>query len=331
MKRLFSLLTLALAFLVAIHAGRLFFERQREFRVHESLVDEAVECLDARHWKCAEKAVKSLLSESPGDTNLQMHLAGILFEQGRYAEARSFIDTLSFSNADLKSLYEKSGHLLREAEELDIRNSEHFRLETEGHPSKIEIVEALNVLEIAYDSIAGLFDFFPEDKIPVVLYEHGDYKGDAGQPGWAFAVYDGKLRIPVRAMQDRRIYRTVFFHELTHAFTSAMSRAKIPGFANEGIALAIDGSRRGEPPPEGPAPSLEELRGDFIRERDADKVERLYFHSFKMVEALLASGKDRPFRAFRDFLFDLKALGTDASMQRHFGTSLEDLYRKAVR
>lgn len=287
--------------------------------------------MDSRHWKCAEKAVRNLLTESPGDTNLQMHLAGILFEQGRYAEVREFIDSLPFSNADLKFLYEKSESLLREASQLDIRKSEHFRLEMEGSPSKIEIVEALNVLEIAYDSIAELFDFFPEDKIPVVLYEHGDYGGNGERPDWAFAVYDGKLRIPVRAMQDRRIYRTVFFHELTHAFVRAMSRAKVPSFANEGIALAIDGSRRGKPPPEGPVPSLEELCGDFIRQRDADKVERLYFHSFKMVETLLTNGGDAAFRNFRDFLFDLKALGTDASLQRHFGTSLENLYRKAVR
>ena len=51
------------------------------FRKHEALVAEVNECLESGEWNCAEKAVRELLCDTPHDTNLQMHLAIILYEQ----------------------------------------------------------------------------------------------------------------------------------------------------------------------------------------------------------------------------------------------------------
>ncbi len=327
MKRVAVFFAIAAVFLFSLHTARTFLEQAKAGKRHGELVEEAEECLDAKHWKCAERAVSALLAESPDDTNLQMHLAGILFEQGRYAEVKAYIDSLPFSHPDLKFLREKSALLLKEETELRRENSAHFRLELEGELSRIETVEALNVLEIAYDSLAGLFGFFPEDKIAAVLYSRESLQ----KPEWAFAVYDGKLRIPAAAMQDRSVYRPVLFHELTHAFVKAMSRAKIPTFANEGVAQLIDASKRGLPRPEGKAPSLEELSRPFAGESDRDKVEKLYWYSLRMVEILFEEKGQGAFTAFRDFLFDLKGLGTDASLHKHFGTTSGELYEKALR
>ena len=48
-----------------------------------------------------------------------------------------------------KFLLQKSRQLIRENQELGIENSGHFRLEFEGNPTRMDVMEALSVLEVA--------------------------------------------------------------------------------------------------------------------------------------------------------------------------------------
>ena len=80
-----------LSILVAVFAVKAFLAKKSEketFDRHEALVTEVTECLEMADWNCAEKGVRALLEESPDDKNLQLHLAGILFEQERYDDCR---------------------------------------------------------------------------------------------------------------------------------------------------------------------------------------------------------------------------------------------------
>ena len=76
----------------------------------------------------------------------------------------------------------------------------HFRVEFERNPSKSDVMEALAVLEVAYDSLCNLFDFRPENKMSLVLYRSREYQGMGPRPDWVAAVFDGKLRVPVEMM-----------------------------------------------------------------------------------------------------------------------------------
>ena len=90
-------------------------------------------------------------------------------------------------------------------------------MEFEGNMSKVDVMEALAVLEVAYDSLCTLFDFRPENKLSLVLYRSQEYQGVGPRPDWVAAIFDGKLRVPVEMMHYREIYRPVLFHELTHS------------------------------------------------------------------------------------------------------------------
>ena len=83
------------------------------FRKREAMVAEATECPESGDWSCAEKAVRELLRDAPHDTNLQMHLAIILYEQERYEECRSYIASLNFKNQDLELIDNKAASLIR--------------------------------------------------------------------------------------------------------------------------------------------------------------------------------------------------------------------------
>ncbi|MBR6449598.1 MAG: hypothetical protein IKS96_06610 [Fibrobacter sp.] len=298
-----------------------------EIEKREALINEANDCLATGDWKCAEKNVRELLKAEPNDSNLQMHMAGIFFEQERYKECVQYIESLNFRNEDLNYLVEKSNLLEKEMESLGVEKSMHFRLEFDGRPSKKDVMEALAVLEVAYDSISNLFGFMPENKISVVLYEAVDYQGVGERPDWVAAVFDGKLRVPVNMMAYREVYRPVLFHELTHAFVRAMTRAHVPLWMNEGIAQVIGASKKEVERPSGDAPSLKSLTEPFVNESNTATAIKLYWYSLRMVENMLSrgGGSEEAFRKFAKCLQDLRKLKTDEALQKYFGTTSKEL------
>lgn len=313
--------------MILVALGVKFFVTQKaemaEFKRHEALVAEATECLESGDWACAERAVRGLLCDAPHDSNLQLHLAGILFEQEQYAECISFIDSVGTKIPDFSFLKTKSAQLIKEKKELGFEGSMHFRVEFEGHPSKSDVMEALAVLEVAYDSLCHLFDFWPENKMSLVLHKSSEYQGLGPRPEWVAAVFDGKLRVPVEMMQYREVYRPVLFHELTHSFVRAMTRAKVALWINEGIAQVVDGSRTNLPRPEGVAPSLQSLSEPFVKEPSEEKALLLYWYSQKMVERLLA--RNPSFVHFREFVQNLRNMETDDALEKFYGVKTSQL------
>lgn len=307
-----------------------------EIEQHNNLVAEVTECIDYGDWKCAEKDIRKLLEESPNDKNLHLHLAGILFEQERYQECIRFVDSLGYSEKDFEFLKKKSEMLLREMSELKLETSKHFRLEFEGRPSRNDVLEALSVLEVAYDSICRLFDFHPENKMHLVLYQSSAYQGIGPRPDWVGAVFDGKLRVPANVMQYRDVYRPMLFHELTHAFVRAMTRAKVPLWLNEGIAQVVDASRNDVQKPFGSKPDLNSLTEPFVNQSNTDEAVKLYWYSQKMVESLLyrngatygSALAVAEMKKLRACIQDLRSLGTDGALQKHFGVTSAQLLEK---
>lgn len=321
-----NLISIVIGIIVLLVGARWYMQQsaaKEAFDKHEALIAETNECLEMAEWNCAEKNVRALLKESPDDQNLQLHLAGILYEQERYEECIAYIQSRNFTNADFDFLKQKSESLIREMQELQLERSMHFRVEFEGRPARKDIMEALAVLEVAYDSLCHLFDFRPENKMHLVLYESSQYQGVGPRPEWVGAVFDGKLRIPVNVMAYREIYRPMFFHELTHAFVRAMTRYHVPLWVNEGIAQVIDASRTGNPRPEGAAPSVGALTTPFVNENSTAVAVKLYWYSQAMVERLLA--RNASLVHFRDFIQNMRSLGDDKALQKYYGVTVQQL------
>jgi hypothetical protein len=321
-----NLISIVIGIIVLLVGARWYMQQsaaKEAFDKHEALIAETNECLDMAEWNCAEKNVRALLDESPEDQNLQLHLAGILFEQERYEECIAYIQSRNYTNADFDFLKQKSESLIREMQELQLERSMHFRVEFEGRPARKDIMEALAVLEVAYDSLCHLFDFRPENKMHLVLYESTQYQGVGPRPEWVGAVFDGKLRIPVNVMAYREIYRPMFFHELTHAFIRAMTRYHVPLWVNEGIAQVIDASRTGMPKPDGAAPSIESLATPFVNENNTSAAVKLYWYSQAMVERLLQ--RNASMLHFRNFIQSLRELGDDQALQKFYGVTARQL------
>ena len=323
MKNLISIVVGIIVLLVGVRWFMQQSAAKEAFDKHEALIAETNECLEMAEWNCAEKNVRTLLKETPDDQNLQLHLAGILFEQERYEDCIAYVQSRNFKHEDLDFLKQKSESLMREMAELQLERSMHFRVEFEGRPSRSDVMEALSVLEVAYDSLCRLFDFHPENKMHLVLYESSQYQGIGPRPEWVGAVFDGKLRIPVNVMAYREIYRPMFFHELKHAFVRAMTRHHVPLWVNEGIAQVIDASRTGIARPEGGAPSIEALTTPFVNENNTSAAVKLYWYSQAMVERLLA--RNASLVHFRDYIQNMRQLGDEEALQKFYGVTTQQL------
>jgi hypothetical protein len=96
---------------------------------------------------------------------------------------------------------------------------------------------------------------------------------------------------------------------------------------NEGIAQVIDASHNDEKHPIGAYPSLESLRKSFVNETDSKKVQKLYWYSRRMVEELLwrDGGGLEAFRNFAKCLQDLRGLGMDGALKKHYGMTAQDV------
>ncbi|MCQ2104002.1 MAG: hypothetical protein MJY98_12365 [Fibrobacter sp.] len=322
MKKIVLLAIILATAIYTVRQVRLIQAENAVVDKHNALVAETEECLDVGDWKCAEKDLRKLLAESPDNQNLQTHLAGALFEQERYEDCIAYIATLNYSNENLDYLKEKSQMLIHEMATLELERSAHFRLEFEGRPSRTDVLEALSVLEVAYDSLSRLFDFTPENKLHVVLHESADYNGGT-RPDWVGAVFDGKLRVPVNLMQRREVYRPILIHELTHAFVRSMTRTKFPLWLNEGIAQVVDASRNDAARPAGASPSLKALTEPFVNESSRNEALRLYWYSQKMVEGMFR--RNSSFVHFREFIQGLRKLGVDESLQKFYGVTAQQL------
>lgn len=326
MKPFANIVRIAAALLVAalgVHTFKKMAAEKEAFDVHEKRIAETNECFEAADWLCVEKNVRALLLETPNDKNLHLHLAGALFEQERYEDCIKFVDSLGYADKDFEFLQKKSKALLQEMESLQLERSMHFRLEFEGQPSRADVMEALAVLEVAYDSLCRLFEFYPENKMSLVLYQSAAYQGIGPRPDWVGAVFDGKLRVPVNVMQYREVYRPMLFHELTHAFVRSMTRAKVPLWINEGVAQVVDASRSEMTRPEGGAPTLESLTEPFVNEKSTANATRLYWYSEKMVRGLLKRNGD--FTHFRKFVQSIRKEGADQALKNFYSVTAEQL------
>ena len=327
MKKIICIAALLFLGVYALRSYKAYRDYTLNVEKYNQVVHEFNLCMEAFDWKCAEKNVRILLKEDPADTLAQNNLASILLEQERYGECIAYVETLKRNSDNLEFLKNKAALLQRELEELHLEPSFHFRLEYDGNPSRSNVMEALAVLEVAYDSISNLFQFEPINKLGLVLYQAGEHTGVGSRPDWVGAIYDGKLRVPENVMSYREVYRPMLFHELTHSFVRGMTLGTIPTWINEGIAQIVDGSRNEFDKPAGASPSLQELEESFLNVAGREQAEKLYWYSRKMVEGLLLRNGD--FSHFRKFIQELNRLGEAEALKKFYDVTAAQLLAEA--
>jgi tetratricopeptide (TPR) repeat protein len=144
--------------------------------------------------------------------------------------------------------------------------SEHFVAAFDGRADVPAARATLEVLEMAYRKVGGLFELYPDGPIPVVLYPERSFEKE-GHASWSAAVYDGKIRLPSAGADLHSFsFQRTLFHEYAHAlFHRASGGGRAPTWLNEGFAEVAEVVRGEEIlcSPDAHAFPLQKLEGSF--------------------------------------------------------------------
>jgi hypothetical protein len=122
--------------------------------------------------------------------------------------------------------------------------SAHFQLRYDGEAAPGLAREVLRELENHFGRIAAELNFQPRESIGVVLYTGQAFYDVTRAPGWAGALNDGRIRVPVQGLSNmtERLSSTLM-HELVHSFVYLKTRGRCPVWLNEGLAQWFQGRR----------------------------------------------------------------------------------------
>jgi tetratricopeptide (TPR) repeat protein len=115
--------------------------------------------------------------------------------------------------------------------------SSHFQVRFDAGEDRRAAQAVLRSLESAYDLVGRKFAYYPERPTPVVLYAEQDFHHITQTPDWAGAVFDGRLKFPVRGLVEGAELDRVTRHEYAHSLIETLSENRAPAWLNEGLAM----------------------------------------------------------------------------------------------
>lgn len=121
--------------------------------------------------------------------------------------------------------------------------------------------------------------------------------------GWAEAVFDGQIRLPLELALDRERSKRVLAHELAHAFLASAGGGRIPLWLNEGLAQWVSGEPSRALPAAATAIWLDSLpvRRQFI-DLGSEQAELAYRYSLAVTEELMSLSGTSALRRYLEAL-----------------------------
>lgn len=201
---------------------------------------EAMTCFKQGQYAEAVAVLNQALGIAPQSPDLYHLLGQSYYADGRMAEA---LDALKKSNelgggTDVAKLLEKVDLEWQIEKEMEREVDGHFHLSfVDGELAASLAPAILEKLADAYTELGSDLAYYPDVRVPVLLYSHSDFSAVTRSPDWAGAVYDGKIRLPlggVHLMTEQ--LSAVLYHEYMHVLVHFLANRHAPVWLNEGLA-----------------------------------------------------------------------------------------------
>jgi tetratricopeptide (TPR) repeat protein len=149
-------------------------------------------------------------------------------------------------DAEVQAALDKARRDQQEEENYRENESSHFTLRYSGEAEPGLAREVLRALETHFSAIESELSYTPPEPIGVILYTQQAFADITRAPGWAGALNDGRIRVPVQGLKQLTPdLSRVLKHELTHSFVRQKTRANAPTWVQEGLAQWMEGKRSG--------------------------------------------------------------------------------------
>ena len=126
-------------------------------------------------------------------------------------------------------------------------SSRHFAISFPRQTTGREQQQVLSILERAYRELGQIFgNVFPPPPIQVIIYSAEEFSAATELDDHVGAVYDGKIRVPVRdrdgePLEEDELERRLY-HEYTHVMVRHLGGEDVPWWFNEGLAEMLSTS-----------------------------------------------------------------------------------------
>lgn len=200
--------------------------------IHAGHRDEALEPLERAVREAPDPEATLLLArlydQRDQADRAVVHLHRLLERDPSHAEGRQLLDKIE------RERRAEAGYRKDE--------SKHFVVKYRGS-RELEVRRVvLEILERAYESVGREFNFFPSEKVTVILYPEERFQEVSGTHHWASGLFDGKIRLPVGTHQGRTpALERLLTHEYTHAVVHLLAKGRAPRWLQEGLAQHIEG------------------------------------------------------------------------------------------
>jgi tetratricopeptide (TPR) repeat protein len=149
-------------------------------------------------------------------------------------------------DAEVQAALAKAQRDQQEEENYRENESSHFTLRYSGGAEPGLAHDVLRALEMHFSAIETELSYTPPEPIGVILYTQQAFADITRAPGWAGALNDGRIRVPVQGLtQLTPELSRVLKHELTHSFVRQKTHAAAPTWIQEGLAQWMEGKRVG--------------------------------------------------------------------------------------
>jgi len=201
---------------------------------------EAVVRIRQGFYSEAASLLDQAIGVNPQNAGLYSLIGQAYYADGRMAEA---VDALTKAislggGAEVDQLLQKVQREWKLERDMGQESRGHFQLSfVDGEEGDKLAPKVMETLEDAYAELGSQLAYFPNIKVPVLLYQKKDFSAVTQSPDWAGGVYDGKIRLPlggISRMSDQ--LAAVLYHEYMHVLVHFMANRRAPVWLNEGLA-----------------------------------------------------------------------------------------------
>lgn len=201
-------------------------------------------------YRSSEDLLLNLLQVSPKDQFAHYLLGEAYYAQDKISLAiNEWKAALQFKPDEMiSSRLEKAQKEAGAHNELGVLQSAHFILRYDRQVSDYRLgQQILTSLESIYRQLSIDLVSEPPETVAVILYPDQAYFNITQAPRWTGAIYDGKIRVPIKGLSAITSELTaVLTHELTHSFISSIGGSHCPTWFNEGLAQFQEGKSASE-------------------------------------------------------------------------------------
>ncbi|MDR4503884.1 MAG: tetratricopeptide repeat protein [Candidatus Scalindua sp.] len=192
----------------------------------------------------AHDNLKIALQYDRNNWTAYVSLGSLMYNQGNIKEAvKCWKEALSLNPElnEIKKRVETLGNELNIEEKFRNKQFMYFDVKYEGYEKNNLAWKVVEILREAYTQLGHDFKYYPQRKIPVIIYTKEQFQQATGTPDWIGGLYDGIIRVTASTIEGKtRQLENTLYHEYTHALLHQKTGNNLPLWLNEGIAQFME-------------------------------------------------------------------------------------------